>query len=138
MAPEVRQLNGYRPVNILDQELIDLDRGWVAAYLEGSADLFNRIWTERFVFTFPFGQFDNKEREISNINSGSVAFESLSSDNLTVTAYGNTVVMTGDFIMKGQYKGRDVSGRYSYTNVLGKLHDELWQIVSSHASLLTC
>ena len=124
-------------MNSLDQEFIDLDRGWVAAYLQGNAELFNRIWTERFVFTFPFGKFNNKEHEISNIESGSVAFESISSDNLTVTAYRNTVVMAGDFIMKGQYEGRDISGRYSYTNVLGKQHDDLWQIVASHANLLT-
>jgi len=124
-------------VNSLDQEFIDVDRGWVAAYLQGSAELFNRIWTERFVFTFPFGQFNNKEREISNIDSGSVAFESISSDNLTVTVYGNTVVMAGLFSVKGQYEGRDISGRYSYTNVIGKQHDELWQIVASHANLLS-
>jgi len=123
-------------MNTLDQELIDLDRGWVAAYLQGNAELFKRIWTERFVFTFPFGQFNNKEREISKIDSGSVAFESISSDNLTVIDYGNTVVMAGNFILKGQYEGRDLSGRYSYTNVLGKQHDDQWQIVASHANLL--
>jgi hypothetical protein len=122
-------------VSSIDQEFIDLDRGWVAAYLQGSAELFNRIWTERFVFTFPFGHFDNKAREISNIVSGSVLFESISSDNLRVTVYGNTVVMAGDFIMKGQYEGRDISGRYSYTNVLGKQHGK-WQIVASLANLL--
>ena len=49
----------------IDQELKDLDRGWVAAYLHGDAELFNRIWTERFVFTFPFGQFTSREQEIS-------------------------------------------------------------------------
>jgi len=126
-----------RLVNSLDQELIDLDRGWVAAYLQGNAELFNRIWTERFVFTFPFGQFNNKEREISNIESGSVAFESISSDSLTVRVYGHTAVMAGHFSVKGQYGGRDISGRYSYTNVIGKQHDELWQIVASHANLLS-
>ena len=44
--------------------------------------------------------------------------------------------MAGDFRVKGQYEGRDISGRYSYTNVIGKQHDELWQIVASHANLL--
>jgi hypothetical protein len=123
-------------VNSLDQEFIDLDRGWVAAYLQGSAELFNRIWTERFVFTFPFGQFNNKEREISNIDSGSVAFESISSDNLTIRVYGHTAVMAGHFRMKGRYEARDISGLYGYTNVLEKQPDELWQIVASQASLL--
>ena len=93
-----------RLVNSLDQELMDLDRGWVAAYLQGNAELFNRIWTERFVFTFPFGQFNNKEREISNIESGSVAFESISSDSPTVRVYGDTAVMAGHFSVKGQYE----------------------------------
>jgi hypothetical protein len=123
-------------LNTLDQEFIDLDRGWVAAYLQGSAQLFNRIWTEGFVFTFPFGQFNNKEREISNIASGSVAFESISSDNLTVRVYGHTAVMAGHFMIKGRYETRDISGRYGYTNVLEKQPDELWQIVASQANLL--
>ena len=123
-------------LNSLDQEFIDLDRGWAAAYAQGNAELFNRIWTEGFVFTFPFGQFNNKEQEISNIDSGRVAFEFLSTDNPTVRVYGNTAVMAGHFLMKGRYEARDISGRYGYSNVLERQPDELWKIVASQANLL--
>ena len=123
-------------INSLDQEFRDLDRGWVAAYLQGSSELFDRIWTEGFLFTFPFGKYSNKKQEISNIDSGSVAFNSMSSDNLTVRVYGNTAVMAGHFIIQGRYEDRDISGQYGYTNVLKKQHDKLWQIVASQASLL--
>jgi ketosteroid isomerase-like protein len=120
----------------LDQELKDLDRGWVAAYLQGDAELFNRIWPERFVFTFPFGQFTSRKQEISNIGSGRLTCESISTDSLAVRTYGNTVVMTGQFVMKGRSEGRDITGRYSYANVIARQQDERWQIVASQSNRL--
>ncbi len=117
----------------VDQEFMELDRGWVAAYLQGTSELFDRIWIDSFIFTFPFGEFNNKEQKIADIRSGELAFESLSTGNMTVDVYGKTAVMAGRFKMKGQYKGRDISGQYKYTNVLGK-RQECWQIIASHAA----
>src|SRR5437762_8040059 len=100
----------------IEQEFRDLDRGWVAAYLQGDAELFDRIWIEGFIFTFPFGQSTNKAQEIADIKSGDLAFESLSTDDIEVRIYGKTAVMAGRLTIKGRYKDRDLSGRYNYTN----------------------
>ena len=116
----------------IKQEFRDLERGWVAAYMQGDTELFDRIWIEGFIFTFPFGQFTNKAQEMANIKSGDLAFESLSTDNLKVRVYGHMAVMAGRLTMKGRYKDRDLSGQYSYTNVLGK-RQENWRIVAAHA-----
>jgi len=116
-----------------DQEFQDLDRGWVAAYLQGNEELFDRIWPKGFIFTFPFGRFANKEQELADLKSGDLAFESLSTANTTVRVYGKTAVMAGCFSMKGLYKGRDITGQYNYTNVLERQQDQSWQIVASHA-----
>jgi len=43
-------------------------------------------------------------------------------------------VMVGRLTMKGRYKDRDISGQYSYTNVLGRQQQECWRIVASHAA----
>ena len=118
----------------IEQEFKDLDRGWVAAYLQGSRELFDRVWADGFIFTSPFGQFTNKEREIADIRSGYLAFESLSTGNITVKVYGNIAVMAGRLTIKGRYKDRDISGQYSYTNVLGRQQQERWRIVASHAA----
>jgi hypothetical protein len=127
----------HRPtMTRLDQELNDLDRGWVAAYLQGDAELFNRIWPERFVFTFPFGEFTSRKQEISNIDSGKLSCESISTNSLAVRVYGTTMVMTGQFVMKGRSEGRDISGRYSYANVVERQRDERLQIVASQANRL--
>ena len=120
--------------NEIDQEFRDLDRGWVAAYLQGDTELFDRVWIDSFIFTFPFGQFTNKEQEIADIKSGDLAFESLSTDDIKVKVYGNTAVMAGRLMMKGRYKERDISGQYNYTNVLWKPQEERWQIVASHTT----
>lgn len=119
----------------IERELRDLDRGWVAAYLQGDTELFDRIWIEGFIFTFPFGQFTNKTQEIANIRSGELTFDSLSTDNTKVKVYGRTAVMAGRLTMKGRYRDRDIGGQYSYTNVLGRQH-ECWRIVASHAAHL--
>ncbi|MCA1576659.1 MAG: nuclear transport factor 2 family protein [Acidobacteria bacterium] len=121
----------------IEQEFEDLDRGWVAAYLQGTTDLFDRVWADGFIFTSPFGQFTNKEREIADIKSGALSFESLATGDITVKVYGNTAVMAGSLTMKGRYKDRDISGQYSYTNVLGRQQQECWRIVASHAARLS-
>jgi ketosteroid isomerase-like protein len=117
----------------IEEEFRDIERGWVAAYLQGDAKLFDRIWSEGFVFTFPFGQFTDKARELANIKSGDLAFESLSTDSLKVRVYGQTAVMTGRLKIRGHYKDRDLSGQYRYINVLDR-RLENWRIVSSHAA----
>jgi len=115
----------------IEQEFRDLDRGWVAAYLQGDAELFDRIWIEGFIFTFPFGQCANKAQEVANIKCGDLAFESLSTDNMNVRLYGKTAVMTGRLMINGRNKDQDISGQYNYTNVLG-MKRGAWQIVASH------
>lgn len=117
----------------VEQEFRDLDRGWVAAYLYGYTVLFDRIWIDDFIFTFPFGQCASKEQEIANIKSGELAFETLSTADIKVNVYGNTAVMAGRFMVKGRYKDRDISGQYSYINVLAK-RQNCWRIVASHAA----
>ena len=118
----------------IENEFKDLDRGWVAAYLQGSTSLFERIWIDDFIFTFPFGQFANKEMEIASLKSGDLALDSLSTDDTEVKIYGDTAIMAGRFTMKGRYKGGDISGQYSYTNVLRRRPEECWQIVASQAA----
>jgi ketosteroid isomerase-like protein len=116
----------------IEQEFRDLDRGWAAAYLQCDVELFDRIWIEGFIFTFPFGQCTNKVQELANIKCGDLAFESLATDNMNVKLYGKTAVMTGRLTVNGRNKDQDISGQYNYTNVLGK-QQGAWRIVASHA-----
>ena len=118
----------------IEQEFQDLDRGWVAAYLQGTPDLFDRVWADGFIFTSPFGQFTNKGQEIADIKSGALSFESLSTSDIKMEVYGSTAVMAGSLTIKGRYKDRDISGQYRYTNVLGRQQQECWRIVASHAA----
>lgn len=116
------------------REFRELDRGWVAAYLQGNGELFDRVWAKGFIFTFPFAQFSNRDQELADIKSGQLVFRSLSTDHVTVELLGKTAVMAGRFKMIGEYKSRDISGEYDYTNVLEKEIEGNWQIVASHAA----
>lgn len=128
-----------QPVNRnleIKQEFKDLERGWVAAYLQGNPELFERIWSDGFIFTFPFAQFSDKEQALADIASGKLSFESFSTEDMTVKVHGQTAVMAGRFLVKGRYRGRDISGEYNYTNVLEKQLEEGWQIGASLATLI--
>jgi Domain of unknown function (DUF4440) len=120
----------------IDEEFKDLERGWVAAYLQGNRELFERIWTHGFIFTFPFAQFSDKEQALADIKSGNLAFESFCTEALTIKVHGDTAVMAGHFTLKGRYQGHDISGEYRYTNVLEKHLNQPWQIGASHATLV--
>ena len=78
----------------LNRSLETWDRGWVAAYLQGDTELFDRIWIDGFIFTLPFGQFTNKEQEIANIKSGDLAFESLFRIGQTKNQAGDSKMTT--------------------------------------------
>jgi hypothetical protein len=53
-----------------------------------------------------------------------------------VLVYGSIAVMAGRFTVKGRYNDRDISGQYSYTNVLGRQQRGYWRIVASQARIL--
>ena len=109
---------------------------------QGSPELFDRVWSDGFIYTFPFGQFANKEREISGIKSGNLSIDSLSTDDLKVKLYGDIALMAGRITMKGRHRGRDISGQYRCTNVLGEAAGETFAYNRLarrlHRSALSC
>jgi ketosteroid isomerase-like protein len=60
--------------------------------------------------------------------------QSVSADELKVRVFGNAAVVTGRDTLKGaQYKGKDLSGQYRFTDVFVQ-RDGRWQAVASHSS----
>ena len=117
------------PMSDIEQEFRDLDRGWVAAYLQGDAELFDRIWIEGFIFTFPFGQCTNKAQEFADLRCGDLAFESLTTDKMKVRVYGKTAVLTCRDHAKWIYHGREFAGYYKTLHVYAERAGR-WQLVA--------
>ena len=73
-------------------------------------------WTRRYPFYVL-----TKGQELELIKSGDIKVESITTSELNARFFGDVAVVTGTDIDKGSYyKGKDVSGRYLWIDVLVK------------------
>ena len=63
----------------------------------------------------------DKATVISNVKNKAGKLDSLSMENLKVQVYGDTAVANAMNAVKGIYKGKDVSGKYMFTDTWIKL-----------------
>jgi len=104
----------------------------------------DRMVADDYVFVDPFGHVYDKQRMISQVLDGNVAFDEFRTDQeeLRIMPDGNHAVSSGVFYMKGNVKvryktsgrmgRRDISGLYRTTHSFAKRDDGSWVVVASH------
>lgn len=115
-----------------EQELLELERQWVQAYLQSDSTLLNRLWADDFVYTNAFREIKNKTQAIESMRS-EVIYEHFITFDVQGNVFGDTAVATGRAIIRGQYKGEDISGQYRYTNTYAQ-QEGRWQAIASHVT----
>jgi ketosteroid isomerase-like protein len=73
---------------------------------------------------------------MANMKSGELKFESMDLKESKVRVYGDTAIVTGQSRVKGSFKGQDISGTYSFTDVFVKSKGQ-WRAVSSQITRVT-
>jgi ketosteroid isomerase-like protein len=115
------------------QEVTVLERAWLEASRQYDVSWFERNIADTMVNTDENGVVTDKTSMIADTKNKTSKYESLSYESLKVQAYGNAAVATGISVIKGTYKGKDNSGKYSWTDTWVKLGGR-WQCVASHES----
>jgi ketosteroid isomerase-like protein len=105
-----------------------LNDQWVKAFIEGDAEMLNRIMAEDFAFTYPL-EGDDKSQFISDLVSGAMKAEYLNRDHVNVCVYGSTAVLTCRDNAKWNYQGREFAGYYKTLHVYAE-RDGRWQLVA--------
>ena len=116
-----------------EKELIKLEDGWSDAYVKADVAVLDRNDADDWTITGSDGSFSTKAQEIADLKSGDFKTTSFVHDERKVRVYGNAAVVTGRLTMKAQYKGKDVSGQYRWTNTWVKRSGH-WQCVATHLS----
>ena len=114
-----------------EQEVAQIERQRAEALVRQDITLLDRTMAEEYRFTTPTGEVVTKAQEMASFKAGDTKFESFNTEDVRVRIYGDTAVVTGRAMIKGQSKGQDISGEYRYTRVYAKPHED-WQIVASH------
>jgi ketosteroid isomerase-like protein len=119
--------------NSVEQTLIQIEHEWSQADIQRDAAALNRILAEDWMGIDFEGTVLNKAQALKGISSNSGSLESTVLRDMKVRVYGNTAVVTGTDTEKGEYHGKDSSGKYLWTDVFVRRNDR-WQAVSSQST----
>src|SRR4030066_239056 len=117
-----------------DQELIKLENEWRDALVKHDWALLDQILADDCIWTDPDGNVWFKAQFLASLKSGEDVLAAAEADKIRVRVFGDAAVVTGRTTVKEQYKGKDISGQYQWTDMGVKDYAGRWQCVASHSS----
>ena len=134
-APETKKATP--PARAADQDteaaLMKMERDAAAALTKRDVAGFGSIMAEDAVFTGPDGAFQTKAQLLADVKAGELVIESTNISDLKVRVFGDSAVATYITTDKGKYKGRDISGRYRWTDTFVRRGGK-WQVVAGQGT----
>jgi len=118
----------------IEQAIKQLDGERIQAQVGADAAALDRIYADDFIGVGPSGTVRTKEQVISDFTSGTLKFQSITTDEVQVRVYENTAVETGLSTMDGKDKGTAVPRNTRFTRVWVKQQGR-WRLVANHYSI---
>lgn len=118
------------------QELMQLERDIGKANVERDAAFFERVEADEFIFTDSGGGITLKKEDVDSVKAPANPDSKLLSyevDDMKVSLYDDTAVVTGRVTQRGINKGQEWTGQSRFTDVFVR-RDKRWQIVAGHSS----
>jgi len=116
-------------------EIRKVDRERIQAQVNADPVALDRIYADDFIGIGPSGTLRTKKDVLSDFKSGSLKFQSITTDDVRIRVYGNAAVETGLSTMKGQDAEKVVPEENRFTRVWIKQGGR-WRLVSNHYSNL--
>ena len=119
----------------VEQVIRQLDHERIQAQIHADRVALDRIYADDFIGIGPSGTVRTKSQVLADFTSHDLKFQSITTDDVRIRVYGNTVVETGRSTMVGQDKGRVVPRDNRFTRVWVRRQGR-WRIVANHYSLM--
>ena len=120
----------------VEQELIKLENDWNDAMVKRDLAALSRILADDWTFIDDEGTVVTKAQSLANFKSGVHVVSSAVADEMKVRVYGEAAVVLGRNTVKEQYKGKDISGQYRFTDTWVKKEGR-WQCVATAGTKIT-
>ena len=117
------------------EEIRKVDRERIQAQVNADSVALNRIYADDFIGIGPSGTVRTKKEVLADFASGSLKFQSITTDDVRIRVYGNAAVETGLSTMKGQDADKVVPEENRFTRVWIKQGGR-WRLVANHYSNL--
>jgi len=121
------------PTQDTEAVLMKIERDAAAALMKKDLAHFGGVFSEDAVFTGPDGAVQTKAQLLADLKSGSLVIESTVISDMKVRVFGEAAVVTYTTTDKGKYKGRDISGRYRWTDTFVRRGGK-WQVVAGQGT----
>jgi ketosteroid isomerase-like protein len=119
------------------QEITALENAWNEAAQKYDIAWFERNFADTCILTDEDGVVKDKAAAIAGLKKKESKLESLAFEGFKVQVYGDTAIASGVYVIKkGTHKGKDISGKYPFTDTWVKIGGR-WQVVADHNSKLS-
>jgi ketosteroid isomerase-like protein len=118
----------------IEQVIRQLDGERIQAQIGADAAALDRIYADDFIGVGPSGTVRTKKQVILDFTSGTLKFQSITTDEVQVRVYENTAVETGLSTMDGQDNGKAVPRNTRFTRVWVK-QQGYCRLVANHYSV---
>jgi uncharacterized protein (TIGR02246 family) len=122
-----------RPAENVEQAIFKMESDWADSFVKNDMSVTERITADDYSFINSAGETQTKSQLVEMFKSGTYKITYLDLDNLKVRVFGDTAVATYGQTEKSEYKGKDNSGHYVYTDVWVK-RDGNWLIVATQGT----
>jgi ketosteroid isomerase-like protein len=113
-----------------EKAIATLENQWLQAQRTNNPDLVSPILADKFVYTDGEGKLDTKAAMLADAKT--VKWDSVDYENVQIVVYGDTAIVTGQFVGKGtDSSGKPVDDRSRYTDTWVKMPSGKWQCVAS-------
>ena len=119
-----------------EQELVQLERAWDAAFVSKDIRFIERVLADEFVATYGDGTRGDKAAELAQTLDFDQQVNSSVLDSFRVRIYGDTALVWFSRHMTGPKSGKVVSVSYRFVDVFVKRAGR-WQCVSSQSTKVT-
>jgi ketosteroid isomerase-like protein len=117
------------------EEIRKLDRERIQAQVNADSVALDRIYADDFIGIGPSGTLRTKKDVLADLKSGSLKFQSITTDDVRIRVYGDAAVETGLSTMKGQDAEKVVPEENRFTRVWIRQGGR-WRLVANHYSNL--
>ena len=124
--------------NEAEKELLLIQKPWADARVKLDIAYLEHLYAKEFRVQDIFGAVDSREDDISMFREGRIKPEFVRDEEMKVSVYGESAVVTGIEKVGGRYPAGPLKGQRAefwirFTNVLVR-RDGRWQLVLSHGT----
>src|SRR5262245_66113829 len=109
--------------NSVEQAVLKLEQQWEDALLKSDVPALERIYDDSLIYTHSSGAVDNKSVYVGNIKSGATKYESMKRDDIKVSVFDDTALVTCHWEVHVLNRGDKIDTNARYIHVYVKKKD---------------